>query len=74
VSGSGTAASPWQNQNNVNYPEDGPGGQIDIAFPGPVTTFTLRYENLGRGAGITAASNDQVVFITGMRTNRPSAC
>lgn len=74
VTGSGTAGSPWQNQNNVNYPEDGPGGQIDIVFPGPVTTFTLRYENLGRNASINAASNDQVVFITGMRTNRPSAC
>lgn len=72
VIGDGSSTSPWQNQNNGNYSENGPGGQIDINFTQPVTTFTITYSNLGRTAPNT--NNDQAVFVTGFRTSRPTVC
>lgn len=75
VIGSGTVSSPWQNSQNQNHSEDGPGGQIDIVFTEPVTTFTLRYSNLGRGTiRPGGVNNDQAIFVTGFTTNRPQAC
>lgn len=74
VTGAGTVASPWQNSTEGNKSEDGPGGQIDIAFTGPVQTFTIRYDNLGREAITRGVNNDQTVFVTGFRTNRPTQC
>lgn len=73
VTGSGTAGSPWQNPQNGSFPEDGPGGQIDITFTEPVTSFTIRYENLGRGNDPTV-NNDQAVFVTRFSAKRPLAC
>ena len=60
---------------NANQPEDGPGGQIDIAFTAPVTTFTVRYDNLMRTAPRpTGTNNDQAAFVTGFRAKRPTVC
>lgn len=74
VTGAGTAASPWRNSTEGNKSEDAPGGQIDITFTGPVQTFTIRYDNLGREAITSGVNNDQAVFVTGFRTNRPTQC
>jgi hypothetical protein len=74
IMGTGTAASPWQNRNDGNKSEDGPGGQIDIAFTSAVQSFTIRYDNLGRESISWGVNNDQAVFVTGFRTNRPSQC
>lgn len=74
VTGAGTAASPWQNSTDGNKSEDGPGGQVDIAFTSAVQSFTMRYDNLGRQAITAGVNNDQAVFVTGFRTNRPSQC
>lgn len=73
VIGSGTVSSPWRIERNVNHSENGPGGQIDILFTEPVTEFTIRYDNLARGADPNT-NNDQAVFVTGFTTNRPAAC
>lgn len=75
--GSATAppTQPWQNSANANQPEDGPGGQIDIAFTAPVTTFTVRYDNLMRTEPRpTGQNNDQAAFVTGFRAKRPTVC
>ncbi|KFC50080.1 hypothetical protein GY12_22650, partial [Micrococcus luteus] len=46
-------------------PRTAPGGQIDIAFTAPVTTFTIRYDNLMRTAPRPAGqNNDQTAFVT----------
>lgn len=74
VAGAGTVASPWQNSTEGNKSEDAPGGQVDVAFTGPVQTFTIRYDNLGRQAITSGVNNDQAVFVTGFRTNRPTQC
>lgn len=74
VIGAGTVANPWRNSTEGNKREDGPGGQIDVAFTGSVKTFTIRYDNLGREAITSGVNNDQAVFVTGFRTNRPDQC
>lgn len=78
VTGAGTAASPWFNSVDGNKNEDAPGGQVDVVFPGPMRSFTLRYFNLGYTLGTTNntvnTDNDQTIFVTGMRVERRAAC
>ncbi len=78
VTGAGTSASPWYNSTDGNKNEDAPGGQVDVVFPGPVRSFTVRYLNLGYTQGTTNNTvtqyNDQTIFVTGMRVERRAAC
>lgn len=78
VTGSGTAASPWFNSVDGNKNEDATGGQVDVVYPGPVRSFTVRYFNLGYTLGTTnntvTQDNDQTIFVTGMRVERRAAC
>lgn len=80
VIGSGTTADPWRNQQDGNVSEDGPGGQIDITFTAPVTTFTIRYWNYAYslyGSGVAEAPNtdsNQAVFLTRFQFAREIPC
>jgi len=41
VTGAGTAASPFMNNNVHSYHPDSPGGNLMISMAGPLSTFTF---------------------------------
>lgn len=80
VIGSGTTADPWRSSLDQNFDADKPGGQIDITFTAPVTTFTIRYWNYAYslyGSNIAKApttDNNQAVFLTRFQFAREIPC
>ncbi|NYF13594.1 hypothetical protein HDC34_001888 [Pseudoclavibacter sp. JAI123] len=75
VTGDGTMPSPWRNANDGGIDENAPGGEMRVRFPGPVTSFTIRYLNTGYLLGGSPnTNNDQAVFVTGFTFERRGLC
>ncbi|NYF14713.1 hypothetical protein HDC34_003048 [Pseudoclavibacter sp. JAI123] len=79
VTGAGRRDAPWRNTANEDKNEDGPGGQVDVVFPGPMRSFTIRYSNLGHTEapamnGAPTQNTNQTIFVTGMTVERRTVC
>jgi hypothetical protein len=44
ATGSTPTTGPFRNSENFNYLNPSPGGNVTVVFPGPLTTFTMRFQ------------------------------